>query len=299
MWWQPIELPQLYGRGRSIPGNSAFRGNERGYWEADRSGPLADESKIKWWEGQNWHADQLGTRGHLDADLTSQMTLIIGAGALGSTIAELLVRGGMQHIALIDGDVLAAGNLVRHTLTSDDVGIAKVRALASRLSAAVPTARVIGHRAGFPDYPVEAEVDVEAANLIIDTTGDDDVITALGNHSWVRERTFVSVSVSFAAERLFLFLARGSSFPAGDFRRLSGPWVALDQAAGLVLPWQGIGCWHPAFPARAHEIWQLAATAVSAISSASPTAGSPTLFVYERGSDADGLPTLVRRTDAP
>ena len=51
-----------------------------------------------------------------DREVTKKSYAIIGAGSLGSAIAELLVRSGVWRILLIDGDTLSVGNLARHTL---------------------------------------------------------------------------------------------------------------------------------------------------------------------------------------
>ena len=63
---------------------------------------------------------------------------LIGAGALGSTIADLLVRAGIGRLTLIDRDYVELHNLQRQTLyTEDDVRdhTPKAMAAAERLSA--------------------------------------------------------------------------------------------------------------------------------------------------------------------
>ena len=63
---------------------------------------------------------------------------LIGAGALGSTIADLLVRAGIGRLTLIDRDYVELHNLQRQTLyTEEDVRehTPKAMAAAERLSA--------------------------------------------------------------------------------------------------------------------------------------------------------------------
>lgn len=299
IWWQPMDLPQIHGPRKPPRIKTAFRGNERGYWEADRALLFADNEPIRWISGENWHRDQLGTRGQLREELASQQGLLIGAGALGAPIAELLVRGGLRRLLVIDSQALVAGNLVRHTLTMKDVGKKKAASLAERLRDASPSGDVRSHVGPFPPDADEIRAAINETGLVIDTTGDDFVIGALAAYPWTGDRVFVSVSISYAARRLFLFVANGPSFPADEFRRQVAPWVALDVDAALELPWQGIGCWHPAFPARIDEIWLLASTAVAALNTELLDTVTPTLIVFERGVDADGIPTLIRRTDGP
>ena len=56
---------------------------------------------------------------------------VIGCGALGTNIAELLARAGVGHILLVDYDILELSNLQRQALVSeDDVGQLKAKVLA-------------------------------------------------------------------------------------------------------------------------------------------------------------------------
>lgn len=59
----------------------------------------------------------------------------VGAGAIGSLVAEALAREGFgREWALIDGDDLLPHNLERHDLTIDDIGASKAPALARRIA---------------------------------------------------------------------------------------------------------------------------------------------------------------------
>lgn len=54
---------------------------------------------------------------------------IIGCGAVGSTIGELLARTGLKKITLYDFDTVEAHNIANQMFTSEDIGKAKVDAL--------------------------------------------------------------------------------------------------------------------------------------------------------------------------
>lgn len=54
---------------------------------------------------------------------------IVGVGALGSFIADMLVRAGLRHLTLVDDDVVMPGNVVRHLVGLDAVGMSKVAAV--------------------------------------------------------------------------------------------------------------------------------------------------------------------------
>ena len=89
--------------------------------------------------------EQVGSRGQ--QRLVRSKAVVVGVGALGSTIAQVLVRSGVGHVVLIDGDRAELGNLHRQLLyTEADVeqGRLKVEAAVERLRAANSTVAVEG-----------------------------------------------------------------------------------------------------------------------------------------------------------
>ena len=66
-----------------------------------------------------------------------------GAGALGSPIAEHLVRAGVAEIRLVDSGRVTPGILVRQNFRDADIGKVKVTALKARLLAINPSLRVV------------------------------------------------------------------------------------------------------------------------------------------------------------
>ena len=96
----------------------------------------------------------------------------VGMGALGSEVANLLVRNGYGQWSLIDGDVLLPHNFVRHALVYSLVGMSKVDAMKMHLDATLAEPVVEG--ALFADLlnPGEKEHDVErmleTADVILD-----------------------------------------------------------------------------------------------------------------------------------
>lgn len=67
------------------------------------------------------------------AALHEYRVAVIGAGALGSFISDMLVRCGVRHLTLVDHDVIMPGNLVRHLVGPDMVGKSKVEAVKQHL----------------------------------------------------------------------------------------------------------------------------------------------------------------------
>ncbi len=65
--------------------------------------------------------------------LSAAKIAIIGCGSVGSKVAVQLARSGVTGFVLVDGDVLASGNLVRNELDWRSVGVHKASALGARL----------------------------------------------------------------------------------------------------------------------------------------------------------------------
>ena len=279
-----------------LPGNPdepqpGFRNNEKGRWQAYRHTGICDPAPLNWLPTENWHYDEVSVRGRLNSVAARSDLLVIGAGALGSVLAEMLARAGIGEITIIDPDHIEAGNLVRHTLLASDIGQPKALTLAARLNAATLHASIAGINAAFPPTDVESAVRINACDVVIDTTGDDKAATAMGNFLWGRVKTFVSVSLGIHACRLFCFTARGPAFPNAEFRNRLQPWLLLESSEYDVddLPRDGPGCWHPRHPARIDDVWMMAAAAVRLIEQViiNPP-DAPVLTVFERQTDAAG-----------
>ncbi|MEC0127117.1 MoeB/ThiF family adenylyltransferase [Paenibacillus pabuli] len=103
--------------------------------------------------------------------LSNSRVLIVGAGALGTGIAETLVRSGIGHITIADRDYVEWSNLQRQQLYVEQDAIQrmpKAMAAQKRLSDINSTVEVIGK---VMDVRVdELEELVQSADLIMDAT---------------------------------------------------------------------------------------------------------------------------------
>ena len=176
---------------------------------------IHDAATLNWLNTENWHRDEISVRGRLSAPATREHILIIGAGAVGSALAEMLARAGAGDITVMDSDCLEAGNLVRHNLLATDIGNRKASALAARLDAAAMHTVATPIDAEFPPDPDDAELadHIRRCDVIIDATGDDAAAAAMSRFRWNGDKTFVSVSLGIYARRLFCFTARGARLP--------------------------------------------------------------------------------------
>lgn len=289
MHWQSLWLPELNFREDQVRG---FRPRRRSAWQNNRERVLHDSAAVNWLQSENWHSDQLTTRGALPMNLSSKKVILLGAGAIGSAVAEMLVRAGISRMLILDGDLFKAGNLVRHTLDLRDLNDHKAVAVAKRLNQVSPHTVVEALNCSYPPVSASENRLLKDYEVVIDCTGDDEVLHHLASFDWGSEKFFFSVAMSLGAKRLYCFSAYGDSFPVDSFRLQIAPWLGKDRSEnfGVEMPREGIGCWHPVFPARADDVWLLASMVVKQFEqNAASQLKESKLTVYEQTIDADGL----------
>ena len=259
MHWLAIEPPRLRAKSRELPG---FRpGRKVGLWEMDRK---EFTGELKWAGTQAWTAKDLGSRGRLPTELTKCRVLLIGAGSLGSLVGEMLVRGGVHRLSVMDGDFIQAGNLVRHVLTLDDLGKNKAEALARKLEGIAPQVEVEALARPFEGHASGALKVLEDVDLILDTTGEEELLVGLGPYLSSIKANFCTVSIGYGGRRLYFYACPSRDFDHEFFWRRIAVWVQedLQDVEGEPSPMEGVGCWNPVFPARYDDLALQASFAV-------------------------------------
>lgn len=262
-----------------------FRKSEDAYWRRDKAELFGDNQKITWLSSQNWA--ELGTRGQLPQNVKGLSTTILGAGAVGGVVAELLVRGGVRDLLVVDRELLSVGNLVRHTLSMADVDLPKAIRLARRLNTVSPHVKAIGAMGSFPELAPNYLSQFDRSSLVVDCTGSDDLLASLAQRESENLRWYWSISVSLGARRVYAFSAYGLRFPLETYFSNVAPWIAKDRAENLSAPMrmEGTGCWHPVFPATADEMTLMVSAALKQVIAAiGSNSTEPKLSVFERNS---------------
>lgn len=163
---------------------------------------------------------------------------------------DKIVRLGVDNITVVDGDFLTIGNFSRHTLTMSALDQHKAEALAVRLNSVFPSVQVRYFNHPFSKQLNDDPQFVSSFNLVMDATGADEVLHILQQVMQAPQK-LISVSTRIKATRLYVHCT-------GMFHQLKEsldekikPWLAkdLEIKKGLELPMEGIGCWHPLFPA--------------------------------------------------
>lgn len=110
-------------------------------------------------------------------------------------------------------------------------------------------------------------IEIDHYDIIIDCTGEDRVLETFRSVEFGSPHCFISVSVGFGAKRLYINMQNNRVYNFDEFYRFISQYIMTDlkEVDENKLPRDGIGCWHPTFPARSDDIWMAASIAVKNI----------------------------------
>ena len=104
--------------------------------------------------------------------LGERRVAIVGVGAIGSVLADLLHRSGVGHLHLIDIDRMLPGNTTRHLVGESAVGLPKTKAVAGHLtSARLRQGQVTAEVDALEDVSDAVEC-LAAHDVVVDATAD-------------------------------------------------------------------------------------------------------------------------------
>lgn len=279
----PLATRSLFGR----PGGT----RERTLRAVDKQKNLGGHVCVDWMRTSNCELSQLHSRGSLPREVVDSRVLIIGAGSLGSDIANLFVRGGVTNLTISDGDTFEPGNITRHVLPVLQAGCEKANALADYLNSISPVAKV--------EFMNSVSNDVASTlldfDIIIDCSSSSRVLDLL-EHSGGEAQLFVC-AFGYGAENTYFCSSRLGRFSAKIYWEKFGSLLLNEKkkAERAGLPWEGLGCWSPVFPARASDVSGSAALIVDCISKAVifDQADQYIAFTTERG-DSEFISEIKR-----
>ena len=265
VFWKALRLPIVsYGKKTA----NGFRPNELGWWQRDKTEILVRKMSLDWVISENWNQREISQRGKMNNDFLRNKILIIGAGCMGASISEMLVRSGVYNLTIMDSDIFEVGNLSRHILSMDSIGNSKEYSLCKHLNSINPNTNVcvISNKLKINEN-YECNIDLEKYDVIIDCTGENSVLDVFENIKFRKNHVIASVSVGLGAKHLYITLMNGRTFDFNSFYTFIDPYLQSERIEfdDFDFPRDGIGCWHPTFPARSDDVWLAAATAVKAI----------------------------------
>ena len=298
--WDALLLPSVRAAEGKPP--NGFRANAIGWWQRDRYETFADKVALQYLHTENWSPERLQARGRLPGSVRDLRIALIGVGALGSILGEMLVRAGVGNITLVDEDLLSAGNVCRHVATLADVGKPKVQVVAQRLRQISPAVRVIEVNEELHAAAQAVRAQFDEYDVIIDCTSSDDALSLVATAWWSIPRVFASFSLGYGGRRLFSFGVSGHQLPLEEFRISVRPWLDHEAKTWVdneeVL--EGAGCWSPLFPARYDDVVLAAATCVKELERlVGKRPLTPSFRVYAQSCSDDGFQGYVLESSPP
>ncbi|WP_179319962.1 ThiF family adenylyltransferase [Winogradskyella helgolandensis] len=239
--WDLIRIPKKnipidYNR---IPKNEQQNSNKRFKHTLKRN-------KINWGTTENIDYSRFFGRGKLDNKITSSNILIIGCGALGSSLAEILVRGGAKNIVLEDFDTIKGGNLCRANYDLNDMVFHKTNSLTKRLKAISPFVNIKTISVKLNNYDIEKikEVFNNNVDIIFDCSTDTEV-------------TYIIDKLNFSGKTFSLAITNNAkSFVSITGKNLTKQAKTIFEFVENEEPsyFEGTGCGYPTFEANYNDI---------------------------------------------
>jgi len=90
---------------------------------------------------------------------------IIGCGSVGSTVAELLARFGLEKFSLYDFDIVEPKNIVNQMFTCEHIGMKKVDAVEQMLKAINPEISVRKYDKGWDGQNLDGYIFLATDNI--------------------------------------------------------------------------------------------------------------------------------------
>lgn len=243
-YWIKCDIPTL-----CFPRNG-FRKSKDGFSSYLKS---TLRGKISWSKTNNWDDSVIRTRGMVSTELRELTYAVIGVGALGGFVCELLSRQGIQKLKIIDGDFLQVGNLSRHVLTLNAIGRKKAKAMADKLLQNSPSIKVVTKEENLDKENISF---LDDCGVIIDCTADNKVIELLAQYEFKSNKHIYIGAFTYGAKG-FLFYKEHAKVINSDlfFKKTKdfyGKYVREIKADNLIM--EGIGCYHPVFPALDSDV---------------------------------------------
>jgi molybdopterin/thiamine biosynthesis adenylyltransferase len=190
-------VPSMAGRVRS----GAIRILMIRYWRSGNAGVLTllagSEKRLTFTTVQSAHEGDstLQLRSGPDRDAVCEKKVaIVGVGAIGSQVADLLGRAGVGLLTLIDYDIVRPGNLIRHTASARDIGAPKVEVV-KRLVTAGPAKPEVDVREEMVTNIEQATALLMGHELVVDAAADQSSTRLLLDGARELGRSVVTVSL--------------------------------------------------------------------------------------------------------
>lgn len=207
-------------------------------------------NKISWYKTVDSSYDVFFGRGKLHNSLTESKILILGVGAIGSNLAESLVRGGCKNVDLFDNDTKEIGNICRAKYNFINGENQKVDELLMTLISISPFVEI--NKYNYAVVPLNTDelrkiyLEIfDRYDYIFNCTASNDVNIIID--SLPIKSQLITISISNHAKDLVCVIGNENVFEEN-----SKIYNEIDQDLGDMFNPQG--CWNPTFKASFHNI---------------------------------------------
>lgn len=146
-------------------------------------GRLINRIDSSWMIGRDKNKELTNIRKHKVA--------VVGCGSVGSSVAMLLIKSGIEDLILIDGDILSTANLSRHELDQRYIGVNKAIAMKYYLESIFPFAKIKSFSQNFNNQD-EIVHSFQNVDLIISCTS-----------NWYAEQQLLNLQTDFQCPIIF------------------------------------------------------------------------------------------------
>lgn len=217
--------------------------------------------EINWSKTFNSSYSRFFGRGAIHEDIANSKILVVGAGAIGSSLSKILVRAGAKNISFCDNDLIEPGNLCRSEYFITKVTYPKCLALFQQLHLISPFVN-LGIEPEISKILDQFHIEKEKARLekydyIFDCTSDVELAYVL-DHLKLKNLIF-NMSISNEAKELVCVIGNKNVYVEKEqiFKNLANGETSLY--------YEGTGCWSPTFKASFFDINSLVNQAVKRI----------------------------------
>lgn len=215
---------------------------------------------IKWCGTKNISYERYFGRGKLSDDFTSKRIGIIGLGAIGSNLAEILIRSGVRDLGISDFDIVQPGNICRSQYYMHHINYSKDYSLFLNLLQISPFCEVESFtiKKTAPDdvFNKITSVNIDTLNkfdIIFDCSTDNELCYYLDKIK--PDTIIINMSISDEAKELVVLCGNNIS----EWKKK----LFQDLNPIIKLFYPGTGCWDPTFKASYIEIRMLIDYAVA------------------------------------
>lgn len=238
----------------------------------DKYYSVCTKDKIIWGSTVNSNYARFFGRGKLSQKLVDSRILIIGCGALGSSLAETLVRGGCKNISIDDFDYVASGNLCRSKYNLYNLNRRKIESLKGNLINISPYVNIFNIPLKLNHYSDMESWLSKSIDYVFDCSTDAEVTYSL-DHINFSGKVF-SLSITNHAKELVCVSGKEITKTSNHLYEYLG-----NEEPSF---YEGTGCGYPTFNANFNDINSLLNPALMNISSQIEANSIPDNFVIRK-----------------